>query len=112
MGYELVGARQVHPLDVVPEFRPAAEQAARNSLWRVPNIYLCLKCLLQEYHNLRVTAFNRNVEELGKRTADLAESRSKSSFFFSSLQGRASAPAGCSPRDSGRLLSSRAVSSW
>ena len=31
----------------------------------------------------RVTAFNRNVEELGKRTADLAESRSKSWLFFS-----------------------------
>ena len=41
-----------------------------------------MKCLSQDYHNLRVTAFNRNVEELGKRTADLAESRSKS-FFFS-----------------------------
>ena len=38
--------------------------------------------LLQEYHNLRATAFNRNVEELGKRTADLSESRSESFFFF------------------------------
>ena len=37
--------------------------------------------MLQDYHNLRVTAFNRNVEELGKRTADLAESKSKSPFF-------------------------------
>ena len=36
---------------------------------------------LQEYHNLRATAFNRNVEELSKRAADLVESRSK--FFFS-----------------------------
>ena len=36
----------------------------------------------QDYHNLRVTAFNRNVEELGKRTANLAESRSKSFFLL------------------------------
>ena len=35
---------------------------------------------LQEYHNLRATAFNRNVEELSKRAADLSESRSE--FFF------------------------------
>ena len=67
--------------------------------------------MLQDYHNLRVTTFNRNVEELGKWTADMAESRSRSSSFFSSLRGRASAPAGCSPRDSGRLLSSRVESS-
>jgi len=39
-------------------------------------------CLSQEYHNLRVTAFNRNVEQLGKRTADLSESQSKFFFFF------------------------------
>ena len=70
----------------------------------------CLKRLTQDYDNLRVTAFNRNVEELGKRTADLAESRSESFPLFSSLRGHASAPAGCSPRDSGRLLSSRAGS--
>ena len=44
--------------------------------------------LLQEYHNLRVTAFNRNVEELGKRTADLSESRSVSSFFFAGARWR------------------------
>ena len=25
----------------------------------------------QDYHNLRVTAFNRNVEELGKQTGQL-----------------------------------------
>ena len=37
---------------------------------------------LQEYHNLRATAFNRNVEELSKRAADLSESQSKS-FYFS-----------------------------
>ena len=37
---------------------------------------------MQDYHNLRVTAFNRNVEELGKRTADLAERQSKSFFLL------------------------------
>ena len=42
----------------------------------------CLKRSSQDYHNLRVTAFNRNVEELGKRTADLVESQSKSPLFF------------------------------
>ena len=36
----------------------------------------------RDYHNLRVTTFNRNFEELGKRTANLAESRSKSPFFL------------------------------
>src|SRR3954469_16836284 len=67
-----------------------------------------LKCSLQDYHNLRATVFNRNVEELGKRTADLSESRSE----FPSSRGHAGAPAGCSPRDSGRLLRSRVGSSW
>ena len=45
-------------------------------------INFCLKRLTQDYHNLRVTAVNRNVEELGKRTADFSESQSKSFFFF------------------------------
>ena len=40
----------------------------------------------QDYNNLRVTAFNRNVEELGKRTADLSESRSESFFFFAGAE--------------------------
>ena len=44
--------------------------------------------MLQDYHNLRVTAFNRNVEELGKRTADLSESRSKSFSFFAGARWR------------------------
>ena len=48
----------------------------------------CLKFLFQEYHNLRATAFNRNVEELGSRTADLSESRSESSFFFAGARWR------------------------
>ena len=48
----------------------------------------CLKRLTQDYHNLRVTAFNRNVEELGKRTADLSESWSKSFFFFAGSRWR------------------------
>ena len=47
-----------------------------------------LKYLLQDYHNLRVTAFNHNVEELGKRTADLSESRSESFFFFAGARWR------------------------
>ena len=42
----------------------------------------------QDYHNLRVTVFNRNVEELGKRTADLSESRSESFFFFAGARWR------------------------
>ena len=37
-------------------------------------VLTCLNHLLQDYHNLRVTAFNRNVEELGKQAADLSES--------------------------------------
>ena len=48
----------------------------------------CLKRLTQDYHNLRVTTLNRNVEELGKRTADLSESRSKSFFFFAGARWR------------------------
>ena len=44
--------------------------------------------MTQDYHNLRVTAFNRNIEELGKRTADLSESRSKSFFFFAGVRWR------------------------
>ena len=47
-----------------------------------------LKYLLQDYHNLCVTAFNLNVEELGKRTADLSESRSESFFFFAGARWR------------------------
>ena len=42
---------------------------------------------LQEYHNLRATAFNRNVEELSKRAADLSESRSEF-FFFAGARWR------------------------
>ena len=63
-----------------PSSGPVAEQAVRNSLWRVPNTNFVFNDLLQEYHNLRATAFNRNVEELSQRAADLSESRSK--FFF------------------------------
>ena len=43
---------------------------------------------LQDYDNLRVTAFNRNVEELGKRTADLLASRSESFFSFGGARWR------------------------
>jgi hypothetical protein len=59
---------------------------------------------LQDYHNIRAAAFNSQVQELAKRTADLTESRSKHSIFF--LAG-----ARQRTRDSGRLLSSRAGSS-
>ena len=45
-------------------------------------IFILSHCLSQEYHNLRVIAFNRNVEQLGKQTADLSESRSESSFIL------------------------------
>ena len=47
-----------------------------------------LKYLLQDYHNLRVTAFNRNVEQLGKRSTDLSESQSKSFLFFTGARWR------------------------
>ena len=63
-------------------------QAAQNSNWRVLGTDFCLKYLSQDYHNLRVTAFNRNVEELGKWTADLSESRSESFFFFAGARWR------------------------
>ena len=36
---------------------------------------------MQDYHNLRVTAFNTNIEELAKRTADLSDNRGESSSF-------------------------------
>jgi hypothetical protein len=38
--------------------------------------------LLQDYHNIRADAFNSQVQELAKRTADLTKSRSKHSVFF------------------------------
>ena len=42
---------------------------------------------LQEYHNLRATAFNRNVEELSKQAANLSESRGEF-FFFAGARWR------------------------
>ena len=42
---------------------------------------------LQDYHNLRATAFNRNVEELSKRAADLVERQSEF-FFFAGARWR------------------------
>ena len=59
----------------------------RNSLCRAPNTNFVFNDLLQEYHNLRATAFNRNVEELSKRAADLSESRSEF-FFFAGARWR------------------------
>jgi hypothetical protein len=44
--------------------------------------YLLLLSLLQDYHNIRAAAYNSQLRELTKRTADLAESRSKSLVFF------------------------------
>ena len=64
---------------------------------------------LQDYHNLRAATFNSQVWELNQKTIDLTESRSKC-FVFYLTWGRVSAPTGCSPRDSGRLLSCRAES--
>ena len=72
--------------------------------------FLFLLSSLQDYHNIRAAAFNSHIQELAKRKADFVESRSKHSIFFL-LRGCVSAPTGCSPRDSGRLLSSRAESS-
>jgi hypothetical protein len=37
---------------------------------------------LQDYNNIRAAAFNSQVQELARRTADLTESRSKCSIFF------------------------------
>ena len=65
---------------------------------------------LQDYHNLRAAAFNSQARELTQKNADLSESRGKC-FVFYLTWGRVSAPTGCSPRDSGRLLSSRVGSS-
>ena len=65
---------------------------------------------LQDYHNLRAAAFNSQARELTQKTADLSESRGKC-FVFYLTWGSVSAPTGCSPRDSGRLLSSRVGSS-
>ena len=69
-----------------------------------------LLILLQDYHNIQAAAYNSHVQELDKRTTELTDSRSKHSISSFS-RGRASAPVGCSPRDSGRLLSSRVGSS-
>ena len=69
-----------------------------------------LLILLRDYHNIRAAAYNYQVRELSRRTTELADSRIKHSTLLLSW-GRASAPAGCSPRDSGRLLSSRVGSS-
>ena len=44
--------------------------------------------LMQDYHNLRVTSFNANVEELAKRTADLSDNRGESSSFSSGVRWR------------------------
>ena len=65
---------------------------------------------LQDYHNLRAAAFNSQARELTQKTADLTESRGKY-FVLYLMWGRVSAPTGCSPRESGRLLSSRVGSS-
>ena len=46
---------------------------------------------------------------MSQKAADLTESRSKC-FIFYLMWGCVSAPTGCSPRDSGRLLSSQARS--
>ena len=40
--------------------------------FQVPTFFS--EILMQDYHNLRVTSFNANVEELAKRTADLNQS--------------------------------------
>ena len=43
---------------------------------------------MQDYHNLRVTSFNANVEELAKRTADLSDSRGEFSSFSAGVRWR------------------------
>ena len=65
---------------------------------------------LQDYHNLRAAAFNSQARELTHKNVDRTKSRGKC-FIFYLTWGRVSAPTGCSPRDSGRLLSSRLGSS-
>ena len=78
----LCGGAPAHPLGVVPEFRTGF-CAGGPELQLVSSEYSPLSdCLSQEYHNHRVTTFNHNVEQLGKRTADLSESWSESFFFF------------------------------
>ena len=73
-------------------------------------LYFDLLSILQDYHNLRAAAFNSQARELTQKTADLTESWGKC-FVLYLTWGRVSAPTGCSPRDSGRLLSSRVGSS-
>ena len=68
----LRGGTPTHPLGVVPEFR-AGCCAGGPELYLASSSFLSLSgFLLQEYHNLRVTAYNHNVERLEKRTADLS----------------------------------------
>ena len=43
---------------------------------------------MQDYHNLNVTAFNANVEELAKRTADLSDNQGESSSISARVRWR------------------------
>ena len=43
---------------------------------------------MQDYHNLRMTSFNANVEELAKWTADLSDSRGEFSSFSAGVRWR------------------------
>ena len=43
---------------------------------------------MQDYHNLRVTSFNANVEELAKRTVDLSDNRGEFSSFSAGARRR------------------------
>ena len=73
----------MHPLGVVPEFR-AGCCVGGPELNLASSSFLSLSDFLsQEYHNLRVTAYNHNVERLEKQTANLSESQSKSLLSFS-----------------------------
>nr|XP_040249665.1 actin cytoskeleton-regulatory complex protein PAN1-like [Aegilops tauschii subsp. strangulata] len=67
-------------LDVQAKLRAEA-----NALKRCNTAFLDSREAIQDYHNLRVAAFNSNVQELGQRTADLLESRKANAILQQQL---------------------------
>nr|XP_045089523.1 uncharacterized abhydrolase domain-containing protein DDB_G0269086-like [Aegilops tauschii subsp. strangulata] len=54
-------------------------QAQGAALQQYTQAFLATRSAVRDYHNIRAAAFNSHVQELAKRTTDLAESRSKHS---------------------------------
>ena len=59
--------------------------------------YFGLVSILQDYHNLRAAAFNSQAQELGRKTDDLADSRSKCLILSVSCGGASAHPLGVVP---------------